>query len=184
MREDEIRAAVLAEVRRLNPDPDDTLIIEELGVCLGVGRVDIAAINGHIAGYEIKSAADNLARLPRQVDLFGKVADLMTVVCAPAHRRHATTIVPRWWGLMLAESGELTPVREPRPNPAVSAECMLQLLWKQELEAAARAVGVRGISRATRVQLTRRLAAEMSDVDAKALVRAALRTRSGWRDPP
>ncbi len=140
-------------------------------------------LSGHIAGYEIKSAADNLSRLPRQVDLFGKVIDLMTVVCAPTHRRDATSIVPRWWGVMLAERGVLTPVRQARPNPSVSIEWMLQLLWRHELEAAARSTGIRGTSRATRVQLAVRLASELNDVAAKALVRTVLRTRTGWRVP-
>lgn len=152
-------------------------------MCFGSGRLDVAAINGHIAGYEIKSAADNLARLPRQVDLFSKVTDLMTVVCAPNHRRDAASIVPPWWGIVLAEGGALTPVRRPRPNPSVNIESMLQLLWKHELEAAALSTGIRGTSRRTRVQLAVRLAAELNDIEAKALVRDVLRSRSGWSVP-
>jgi hypothetical protein len=44
-----------------------TLVINELGVAHGASRIDIAVINGHFRGLEIKSDADNLSRLPSEV---------------------------------------------------------------------------------------------------------------------
>ena len=48
-----IRPVLLANLQqRSGPG---TLIVEELGLCEGAVRIDVAAINGSIHGYEIKS---------------------------------------------------------------------------------------------------------------------------------
>ena len=181
MREIEIRSAVVAAVRLQHPDPFDTRIVEEFSVCLGEARVDVAAINGCIAGYEIKSARDNLGRLPRQATLFSQVTDHMTVVCAPKHLPGVRAIVPSWWGLIVADEGRLQAVRDTRLNPALDLGAMLRLLWRGELLVAARSAGIRGAGHATRAQLAGRLATEMPEEGVKELVRDALRNRDGWR---
>jgi len=53
----------------------DTLIVNELGLADGASRVDIAVINGHICGGEIKAEADSLDRLPRQVEAYGRLVE-------------------------------------------------------------------------------------------------------------
>jgi len=58
MREIDIRRALLADVRQRHRDEPDTLIREELGVCQGIARVDLAVVNGSVHGYEIKSEQD------------------------------------------------------------------------------------------------------------------------------
>ena len=47
---------------------------------MGAARVDIAVINGHIRGVEIKAEADSLERLPRQVEAYGRVVDRATLI--------------------------------------------------------------------------------------------------------
>ena len=45
----------------------DTIIVEELGLCRGSVRADIAVINGLMKGFEIKSDRDTLQRsLPKR----------------------------------------------------------------------------------------------------------------------
>jgi len=50
------------KLRRHHVDPD-TLVVDELGLKHGKCRADIAVINGHLMGYEIKSDDDSLRRL-------------------------------------------------------------------------------------------------------------------------
>ena len=44
----------------------DTVVLEELGLCQGDVRVDVAAVNGELSAFEIKSPSDTLARWPNQ----------------------------------------------------------------------------------------------------------------------
>ena len=41
-------------------------VVDELELLRGVVRVDVAVISDTLHGYEIKSASDNLIRLPNQ----------------------------------------------------------------------------------------------------------------------
>lgn len=77
----------------------DTVIINELDVCAGVSRADIAVVNGKIHGYEIKSKQDNLERLPGQVENYNRVFDTMTIVTYKGHLDKVRNIVPKWWGI-------------------------------------------------------------------------------------
>ena len=60
-------------------DPD-TIIIEELGLCQGEARIDLALVNGFIHGYEIKSERDTLERLPSQIEIYCRTLDTVTIV--------------------------------------------------------------------------------------------------------
>ena len=44
----------------------DTIVLDELGLCHGDVRIDVASVNGELSGYEIKRHADTLARRPKQ----------------------------------------------------------------------------------------------------------------------
>ncbi len=70
-----------------------TRIIEEFGLCRGKVRVDMAAVNGALHGYEIKSARDCLGRLATQVDICAQVLDRATVVESPEHLETALDLV-------------------------------------------------------------------------------------------
>jgi hypothetical protein len=94
-------------------------------------RVDVAVLNGHLAGYELKSERDTLRRLPARVQVYSGVLDWATLVVAERHVEHARPLLPDWWGILIASSAEsdvrLDPEREPRPNPAVNAEMLVRL---------------------------------------------------------
>src|ERR1700733_1041930 len=75
---------------------DDTEILHELRMPRPSGRVDIAVVNGRLAGFEIKSDFDSLSRLPRQVRAFSAVFDEMCVVTTPRHSADAKKIIPSW----------------------------------------------------------------------------------------
>ena len=69
---------------QLGSEPD-TVLVEELGLCRGQVRVDIAVVNGLLQGYEIKSDRDSLRRLGIQVVLYWKVLDRATLVVCERH---------------------------------------------------------------------------------------------------
>lgn len=127
--------ATLQEKYKLNPQ---VLIVEELGLCQGEVRLDIAVINvnGRVHGYEIKSERDTLKRLSRQQDIYSKIFDSLTLVASGNHLKKAKEIVPRWWGLSQADfsSGEVSihQVRAAKKNKKPDPFSLVQLLWKTE----------------------------------------------------
>ena len=53
----------------------DTLVLEELGLCQGDVRIDVAAVNRELSGFEIKSPSDTLKRWPKQRRIYSRVVD-------------------------------------------------------------------------------------------------------------
>lgn len=185
MRDIDIRR-ILREDKRLHCGEPDTRIVEELGLCQGIARVDIAVVNGSIHGYEIKSECDTLARLPGQVAVYSRALDFVTVVTAPAHVGRIRNIVPRWWGIWTAvgnDTNRLEISRASRPNPNVDQFSLAQLLWRDEALEALEGLGLAtGIRSKPRRELWRRLASGLTLEELGHIVRERLKARSAdWR---
>ncbi|HWD02531.1 MAG TPA: sce7726 family protein [Amycolatopsis sp.] len=162
------------------------IIRDELGLCLGDTRVDIAVIGGTLAGFEIKSDRDRLDRLPGQIDRYSRVLDFATLVCGPRHEAKASALLPTWWGIWVAgdQDGEVAfrPTREASRNPAPDPYAIAQLLWRDEAMAALRGRGLhRGLSSATRFRLWERMADTMSINDIQQTVHTAIMARPDWQ---
>src|SRR5258708_2969717 len=99
MREQDIRSALHFDIRRLPCHDEETLVIDQLVLCEGDARIDIAVVNGTLSGYEIKSSADTLQRLPNQVAVYGRLFDQITLVSSESHIEKAQCIIPPWWGI-------------------------------------------------------------------------------------
>lgn len=133
-------------------DRPDTVLIEELGLCRGQVRMDIAVVNGSLHGYEIKSNRDTLRRLRTQVDLYSKVLDEATLVVGDRLLAAALDVLPAWWGVLLvhqtAHGCLFTTVREAGQNPCRDPRALVELLWFERalalLERCDAARGVRG----------------------------------------
>ena len=112
---------------------ENTTIIDELGVCRGRVRIDLAVVNGVFHGYEIKSDRDSLRRLCGQVELYGKVLDYVTLVVGDRHLVKAMDAVPFWWGVLRVHSDQNGPrfkaVRKGRKNLHRDARSLVELLW-------------------------------------------------------
>ncbi len=175
----DLRAALVHELES-RPEEHPRRLIQEFWIPLSHERADIAEVNGLIAGFEIKSARDNLARLPRQVAAFSAVFDQMSLVCAPRHLSSAESVIPRWWGLVRAEEKEgaltLLPLREAALNPAPDLETRLRLLWKAELALALRALGWLS-GHMDRAEMRRALMEHASANELEVMVRSALLQR-------
>ena len=97
---------------------------------------DLAAVNGFLWGYEIKSDSDTLNRLPLQIPYYDKIFDYSVVVAAERHLSYVRKIVPTHWGLQVvaptADACVLKHVRKPRRNPHQCVDSLIRLLWKRE----------------------------------------------------
>lgn len=157
----------------------------ELHVSMGEGRIDVAAVNGRLVGFEIKSAADSFARLSRQVDVYGRVVDEAVLV---VERRRPEALLPRippWWGLWSAhgdgEGCTLEVVRSPAPNPTPQALATAQLLWRDEALALLREHhSEHGLARANRWRLWTTITDVVPLPALQRYVRTVLRARPGW----
>ena len=138
------------------------IIRGELGLCLGQTRVDLAVVNGHLHGYEIKSERDTLTRLPMQIELYNRVLDFSTAVCSIRHLDRILEQVPDEWGVIAATSSfdqiKLTSIREPSLNTSPDPLAIAQLLWRDEAAWVLTSRGERVRSRETRWNLWDRLA--------------------------
>ncbi|WOF43877.1 sce7726 family protein [Sphingopyxis indica] len=188
LRDGDIRRAAYRKLLRHAEACDDTLIIDELGLGHGACRVDIAVINGHIRGLEIKAEADTLVRLPRQIEAYGSVVDKATLIVAERHLRAAKEILPDWWGVVVAarsKSGVVTfqRVRGEHINRGTDPMMIARLLWRDEVVAMLRSRGESERAlRAPRTELYRLLTRSVSVRTLSRLVRDTLKAREGWRD--
>lgn len=159
---------------------DGTVILDELGLCQGDVRVDVAAVNGELSGFEIKSPADTLLRWPKQRRIYSRVVDRAWLV-ATEHTLDAAK-APDWWGLIrIVETDDrlgLRVVREARLNPSPDPYSIACLLWRDEAIGALAEFGIdRGVRTKRRSLIWRRLADQLPLDDLRRAARAALKVR-------
>jgi hypothetical protein len=170
----------------LHKNDSDTLIVEELGLCQGIARVDMAVVNGSLHGYEIKSERDTLTRLPGQTEVYSRTLDAVTIVAAQTHADKISNMVPSWWGIWIAiqeaDGLRLHKKRQSHANPGIDPFALAQLLWREEaLQALADQGLAAGMKSKTRDRLWRRLA-ELDVAVLSSIVRERLKQRgTDWR---
>ncbi len=179
----DIRAALRKKLTSTYGGHPETVVLDELGVCRGEVRVDVAVVNGKIHGYEIKSDRDSLRRLTGQVELYGKVLDQATLVAGERHLNAAAAMLPEWWGLLLVKSTNNGPrfetVRHARVNPARDARALVEFLWLEDSIALLEQHGLdRGVRTKPRRVIWDRIC-ESFDIEVIATaVRAKLKSRA------
>jgi hypothetical protein len=186
MHDRDIRAALHASELASHKDQPDTLVIDELGICRGKYRVDIAVVNGAMHGYEIKSDRDTLTRLESQAAAYSSVFDSMTLVVGASHTPKIWRMVPPWWGITEASAVRgrlhLQVVRQGSSNPSPDPITVAQLLWREEALMLLEARGIaRGFRSARVAVIWKALADVMPFTELAAAVRHTLKTRQGWR---
>ncbi len=162
-----IRDAVRSRLAALHAG-QDAIIVDELKVSRGSSRMDVAVVNGRIEGYEIKSDKDTLDRLPRQVRMFGLVADRMTLVVGQRHLDRAAALVPDWWSILSPkwksnQRMSLHPVRRGRLNPTRDKRALAEAMERDELVALLSRHAIdKGLRSAGYAVLVQRAVAELS----------------------
>lgn len=186
MREHDIRSALHFDIRKLPCHDEETLVIDELGLCEGDARIDIAVVNGTLTGYEIKSAADTLQRLPNQVAIYSRLFDQVTLVSSKSHIEKADHIIPPWWGITEVSEIEKTVkfslIREAQDNPSIDAFYLAQLLWRDEALLILKEIGAeKGVMSKPRDVIWRRLSEATTVTELSRFVRQRLKARQNWR---
>jgi hypothetical protein len=188
MRDADIRRVLRRQLESNFKADDATMIIEELGLCRGTVRVDIAVVNGVLRGYEIKSDQDTLSRLAIQAETYNRIFEAMTVVVAERHLRAAEMLIPGWWAIQVATAPNCSSplmieyVRAESTNPCVDASSLVQLLWRNEVIAALGQInGLKPFKSKPRRVLWETLASAVPLPELKAIVYKYLRSRPRWR---
>jgi len=169
---------------------NDTVIIDELDVCSGISRIDIAVINGKIHGYEIKSKQDNLERLSMQIESYNTIFDTMTIVAYESHIEKVKAIVPKWWEVKcVVEKNnkiKLKNVRKGKQNGNISVYNVAMLLWKDEMIELLvnKADVIKGYKSKTRNELADMIIKYLEPNLVFDYVRYTLKTRSEWKAVP
>lgn len=189
MRDLDVRLAVRSRLSDEHAGDLDTRIVEEMGIWHGSVRIDLAVINGEIAGYELKSARDTLQRLPNQAKLYGQVFDRVHLVAAEKHIEHALSELPSWWGIIVAREAaggvELEVHRQSERNPVVDPMQVARLLWREEtLDILSRHRLDRGVRSASRDKVAARLVDSFEPHEVATHVRRALKDRAAWLGQP
>ena len=138
MRDHVVRQALHDKVLRDHHGQPNTLVLDELGLRHGACRVDVAVVNGYLHGYEIKSDADTLERLPSQVAIYSKVLDRATLVVGERHVKKCEALLPSWWGIKVVSEGprggiDFEVVQSVQMNPSIDPFALAELLWRAEV---------------------------------------------------
>ena len=186
MRDRDVRQELYRQVRKTYALEPGTRFISELVLNRGAARIDLAVVNGKLHGYEIKSDADTLDRLPAQIEAYDAVFDEVTIVVGARHLVRAEELIPRCWGITRAnfsdEKIELSVLRGPKNNPRQTTEAVAELLWRDEaVELLRRYSTTKSIARLNRTLLTRRIDELLDRETVCGYTREALKARVHWR---
>lgn len=182
-----IRELLLHELDIKYGNDPSVRVIEELGLDHGAARIDVAVLNGVMHGYEIKSDADTLYRLPWQINAYNSVFSKMTIVVGAKHLEHVINLVPDWWEIILVRqtidnSVSLYQIRDGLTNKCQDSEAIARLLWKEEAISILREFNAaRGVISKPRGAVYERLAATLDSTTLQKCVRDILFARGDWR---
>jgi len=167
----------------------DTLVIDELGLNHGKCRADIAVVNGHLIGYEIKSNKDSLRRLKDQVESYNAVFDKISVVVGDRYIKSIQSHIPTWWGVILSVRGprgavNFDTIRKAQTNKDVDQISIARLLWRNEVEEILRQKNLSSkILRQPREVLYEHLVNTLNICELRKFVRKYFKKRINWRCP-
>ncbi len=186
VKDSDIRPVLLKYLSAKHASERDFLIIEELGLCQGSVRIDIAVVNGSLNGYEIKSERDTLKRLARQQEVYNKIFDSVTLVTSENHLKTAVKSIPSWWGLseikLEKEKLRIHELRSPKQNKISNPSYIVQLLWRNEALELLKERGLhKGFMSKPRDILWDRLIEYLSFDELKEEIRKRIKIRQNWR---
>ncbi len=184
-----LRDFVKVQLPRLVRSRSQAWLVEEMEVCLGRARVDLAVIADQLIGIEIKGPKDDVTRLPGQVQAYSRCFDRVVLVVHESLVEKARPLIPAWWGVVVSSQrdGEFVYWFEqrPRPNPSPDMDAVLSLLWRDEIDGMlSDLLGTAPKPRATKKMIRSEL---LEGVDFATLHAASLdklRNRDDWRGEP
>lgn len=179
-----IRFALCEILHSQEKGESDSIIIEELGLCRGQSRVDVALVSGIMHGFEIKSDRDSLTRLSQQCEMYSRIFDKTTLVVGSRHYSKALSLIPEWWGVLRVEQSDIGPTfvreRAEKANPGRESRAIVELLWLDEaIGALEERNAARGARSKPRKIVWDRVCEILSIDEISAIVRERLKVRKG-----
>jgi len=181
-----IRDFVKAEIPRLIKRNSRAMLVEEMEVCSGRARVDLAVISDSLIGIELKGPKDDVTRLSGQVKAYSQCFDRVVLVVHESLVHKARPLIPDWWGVVISRlsGNQLSYKFEklPKRNPELDLDAVLSLLWRDEIDSLLLdLLGSTPKPRATKKTIRSEL---LSNVERHVLHREGLkklRERTNWR---
>lgn len=183
----EVRKSLIQYLHTKYKEDKETKIVNEMGICFGQSRIDVATINGVLHGYEIKSESDTLVRLPSQMEDYNKVFERMTIVVSRKYLDKVRLMIPSWWGIIVVRNkgGEaiLKEIRKGRKNKNINPYAVSQLLWKEEALQILENKGLqRGFLSKPKRVILEHLSRSLRVEELQENVNLQLKQREGWKD--
>jgi hypothetical protein len=171
-----LKAAVIDRLYEKALVDADSVLISEMVVDNWSHRADVVLANGRLWGFELKSASDNLARLPSQIEAFNRTFEKFTVVVAERFETAVRPLLPEGVGLWVqASDGELKERIRPRIS-ILSKAAALSLMTASEIRALLACNGCTGIGNMNRQQLEAK-AAGLPTADLSSAARDAVKRK-------
>jgi hypothetical protein len=187
--EGDIRRLIKARLHRYHKSLSQALVIEEMEVCSGRARVDLAVIGDELLGIEIKGPKDDVTRLPLQASFYSRCFDRVVIVIHETLVPKAEPLIPSWWGMVVGScySGRVRYrfTRRPQRNPDLDLEALLSLLWRVEIDALlSELLGAVAKPRASKRTLRAQLLSRIAPRTLHGAGLRKLRERAAWRSVP
>jgi len=189
MNDREIRQNFHRKKLRRQHAQKNILVIDELGLNHGKCRADIAVVNGHLIGYEIKSDNDSLRRLEEQVRAYNSVFDRVSIIVGDRYINSIQNYIPHWWGVIVSVRGpkgavNFNTIRNAQTNKNVVPISLARLLWRNEAEEILRQKKLPSrILRQPRAVLYKHLAEKLNVCELRKFIREYFKKRKNWRRP-
>ncbi|MCX5638252.1 MAG: sce7726 family protein [Planctomycetota bacterium] len=167
----------------------NTLVIDELGLNHGKCRADIAVVNGHLVGYEIKSNNDSLRRLKEQIKSYNSVFDKISIVVGDRYINSIQNYIPQWWGVIESVRGprgavNFDIIRKAQTNKNVDPISLARLLWRNEAKEILQQKKLPPqILRQPRAVLYKHLVNTLKISELRKFIREYFKKRKNWRCP-
>lgn len=165
-------------------EDNNSKIIEEMDLSVAGARIDIAVLNGAFHGYEIKSASDNLDRLPHQIVAYSYIFDYLTIVTEEEHYKKIKKITPSWVYIAICENdceNKITFKHKGRKNPKKDGFFIAQLLWRSELFEILNENNIFFKKKYTNWKLCKILSEKIDSEILSNIVRVKMKMREKWR---
>ncbi|HKO81263.1 MAG TPA: sce7726 family protein [Chitinophagaceae bacterium] len=163
----------------------ESKVVEELKLPVAQARIDIAVINGHLHGFEIKSAVDTLQRLPGQITAYTKIFDYLSIVTEGKYYQKILDSTPDWISVYTctekAGKCKIVQVRSGSKNKNKEGFFIAKLLWREELIEVLTEQKISFKQKERNWLLCEALANNMTVPELSKIVRTKLKQRIDWK---